>query len=517
MAEKEDQHKENREFDSPPTWEADEKKKKTLTATVVTAKQEKMTIIEAPNDASNGQVVRMAVALSAITTTPVKVLKIRALEKTPGMTPGLVAIVKWLANNTSAELEGNKLGSETLSFVPKHTIPPKLINKEIKLNTGSMTASSVIFLETVLPVLLFVGGGSPSVNAKIKQQPVEVSIDGASNCLEAPSYEYLDQIYLPALEKFFGIQIISQLTRRGWSQMTPDPKTVQKGKIRVKFMPLEVGTTLQPRDNVKLCDDDEHELLNLMSSSTLAVTSGNVLPNSSNCNGNQDSDTSDSSDSGNGATSLTYGTRFPDTTIERLTATIVTAAIFHRPLMDALREDIENRFPGAELTLTCEESGHIDRFYVLLVARSRHCQWARDVLSSKRLKEMHVASLAKETSSQVVKELESEVNGSLRGDCPIDVHLQDQLVIFQALAEGKTCFPRNRRDQSAEAALRNLHPDFPLKEDDLTTLGFKDSLSNDSEHAHRARYVAKMMLPDAKFYNGGKVCVGAALQAGGKK
>lgn len=43
-----------------------------------------MVIIDAPGDANNGQAVRMAVALSTITMTPVRILKIRALEKTPG-------------------------------------------------------------------------------------------------------------------------------------------------------------------------------------------------------------------------------------------------------------------------------------------------------------------------------------------------------------------------------------------------------------------------------------------------
>ncbi|KAF3768551.1 EPT/RTPC-like protein [Cryphonectria parasitica EP155] len=428
-------------------------------------------LVSAADDENNGQTVRILITLSAMTTTPVKIVDIRSMKKNPGMTPALVAIVKWFAGVTEAEVEGNKSGNEILTFRPKCLPSTKLFKKELKINSGSMTASSVIFFQTVLPLLLFVGGKAKTT------MPIELSIDGATNCLDAPSYEYLDQVFLPALEKYFGIKVTSKMVRRGWAQMTPDPKTVQKGKVTFKFHPLEWGSTLKPCQGVQLCDEDEDKL--------------------------------------GGCPDVGYRPKFLNTTIGNVAVTMITPVGFHEPLKDALIEDIENRFPGAELSFKCEDSGHSDRFYVLVVAKSEYCQWARDITTCKRLKDAHIGSMSKEVSSQLAKDLEDEVGGE-HGDCPVDSFLQDQLVIFQALADGRTCFPRNRKDESTESALKNLHPDFPLNEDLVKKLPIKTGASNDSMHTHLARYAAKLMLPKANFYNDGKVCIGAAVQVATK-
>lgn len=393
-----------------------------------------------------------------------------------GMTATLVAIVKWLAEATQAEVDGNHLQSETLTFRPKRRPQPRLIRKEIKINPGSMTASSVLYFQAILPLLLFVGGNPKS------EKPIELRIDGATNCLEAPSYEYLDQIFLPALEKYFGIPVGRKMERRGWGQMTPDPRTVQKGTIRFKLMPLEWGTTLHSCEGVKLCDEDEED--------------PKVQP---------------------GDTGLSYGARSLDNSIQKVVATIVTPSNLHDPLQQALVEDVENRFPGAEVEFTAEDSGHCDRVYVLLVAHAEYCRWGRDLIMARRLKDANTDSLAKEISSKLSKDLEDEVNGEVGGECPVDTFLQDQLVIFQCLAEGRSCFPRQRKDQTTEFALRNLHPDFPLKEDVTMKLPIKNTGSNDTKHTHLARYAAAMMLPEAKWYNEGKVCVGAGVRAGDGK
>lgn len=335
---------------------------------------------------------------------------------------------------------------------------PKLIKKEIKINPGSMTASSVLFFQAILPLLLFIGGDPKTM------KPVELRIDGATNCLEAPSYEYLAQVFLPALQKYFGIRVVHKLERRGWGQMSPDPRTIQKGTIRFKFMPLEWGTSLKPVEGVKLCDEDE---------------------------------------------SL-------DNMIVKVVATIITPSGLHKPLQKALAEDIENRFPGARFEFTTEDSGHVDRVYVLLVAYAEYCRWGRDHIMAERLKDKNTDSLAKKISSEVSKALEDEVNGERGGECPIDSFLQDQLVIYQCLAEGRSCFPRADKNQNIEAALENLRYDIPLGEDNVEKLTHVPD-SNDSKHTHRARHTAALMLaPGTKWSTDGKVCEGAGLRADGE-
>lgn len=392
------------------------------------------------------------------------------------MTTPLIAIVKWLAEATGAETEGNVLLSDTLTFRPKRRASSKLIRKEIKINPGSMNASSVLYFQTILPLLLYIGGDPKG------EKPIELRIDGATNCPEAPSYEYLDQVFLPALEKYFGIVVARKMERRGWSQITPDPRTVQKGTIRFKLMPLEWATTMKLQEEAKLCDEEEEDLKALQ-----------------------------------GDIDVSYGTRSLDNYIQRVVATVVTPSEMHEPLKDALVEDIENRFPDAEIEFRTEDSGHCDRVYVLLVAHAEYCRWGRDLIMAKRLKGANVDSLAKEISSKLSKVLEDEVNGEVGGECPIDTFLQDQLVIYQCLAEGRSCFPRQRKDQTTEFALKNLHTAFPLKRDATIKLPVKNPGSNDSKHTHLARYAASMMLPMVKWYNEGKVCMGAGIKTGDGK
>lgn len=388
------------------------------------------------------------------------------------MNPGLIATVKWIGEVTRAEIKGNEPQSDKLIFLPKQRASYKLINKEINISSGSMTASSVLLFQGILPVLLYIGGNPKG------SKPIELRLDGATNCLDAPSYEYLDQVFLPALEDYFGIKVGRKMERRGWAPMTSDTRTVQKGTIRFKFMPLEWNTTLKPRQDAKLCDVDQEDL--------------------SAANG----------DGQNG-----YGSRSIDNNIIKVVATIITPEAMHEPLKEALEEDIEYRFPDADVAFTVEDSHHTDRVYILLVAHAEHCRWGRDIIKAERLKDANVVSLAKDISSKLAADLEKEVGGEVGGDCPIDSFLQDQLVVFQCLAEGRTCFPRQMKNELTEAALQNLHPAFPLSDDSLWKLRIKKDESNDSQHTHSARYAGAMMLPTAKWCNEGKVCLGAAIKA----
>lgn len=72
-------------------------------------------------------------------------------------------------------------------------------------------------------------------------------------------------------------------------------------------------------------------------------------------------------------------------------------------------------------------------------------------------------------------------------ECPVDKYLQDQLVIYQCLAEGRTCFD---------------------------SAGLKGGMaSHDSKQTRNAREIACAMLPGAK-YSEGNVCVGAGVVVG---
>lgn len=368
------------------------------------------------------------------------------------MTPSLVELVKWFVEKTEAQVEGNELGSLNLEFRPKHRGNHKLINKPIKVSSGSMTASAILTFQAVFPLLLMIGGNPKG------DKLFDVHIDGATNCPEAPSFEYLDQVFLPAIQSYFGIEVICKLVRRGWGQLTPG--TVRKGEIRLRFRPLEGGSTIKLRNDAKLCEPDFESL---------------------------------------------------DTCIDKIVVNIITPVAMHELLKDALIDDIDNRFHGAEVVLkTVEDSGHCDRVYILLVAHSEYCRWARDVINSESLKGRDLESLAKELSSKLCEDLEDEVNAEVVGESPVDQFLQDQLVIYQALAEGRTCFPRQSKGQTPESSLKHLDPNCRLLDDKKA---FRET-TNDSQHTLSARKVASKILSKTKFCNDGKICLGAGVEVG---
>lgn len=368
------------------------------------------------------------------------------------MTASLVELVKWFVDKTDAQVEGNEVGSLNLEFRPKYRGNHKLINKAIKASSGSMTASAVLTFQAVFPLLLMIGGNPKG------DKLFEIHIDGATNCPDAPSFEYLDQVFLPAIQAYFGIEVICKLVRRGWGQSTPG--TVRKGEIRLRFRPLEAGSSIKLRNDARLCEPDFESL---------------------------------------------------DTCINKIVANIITPVAMHDLLKDALIDDIDNRFHGSEVVFkTVEDSGHCDRVYILLVAQSEYCRWASDVINSESLKDRDLESLAKELSSKLCKDLEDEVNAEVGGESPVDQFLQDQLVIYQALAEGKTCFPRQSKDQTPESNLKHLYPTCRIVEDKNVS----QETTNDSQHTLAARNVVSKILPKAKFYNDGKICIGARVEVG---
>ena len=67
-----------------------------------------------------GQVLRTAIALSAITESALKVTNIRAGRESPGLKAQHLAAVKAVAQICGAELEGAEVGSTELRFRPEH-------------------------------------------------------------------------------------------------------------------------------------------------------------------------------------------------------------------------------------------------------------------------------------------------------------------------------------------------------------------------------------------------------------
>ena len=66
-----------------------------------------------------GQIIRTAITLSCITKRPIIIENIRKNRKIPGLRPQHLTAIKILQKICDADVEGAKIGSTSLKFVPE--------------------------------------------------------------------------------------------------------------------------------------------------------------------------------------------------------------------------------------------------------------------------------------------------------------------------------------------------------------------------------------------------------------
>lgn len=144
-----------------------------------------------------GQILRTALALSAITARPVTIYNIRAKRKNPGLRPQHLKGGQLLAKITGARTTGFETGSRKITFAPTTIKPDKY-----SLDVASAGAISLV-LQTVIPPLVFARGSS------------HLTLIGGTHVNWAPPFHYLTEVLFPTLKKM-GIEIRATLKRWGW-------------------------------------------------------------------------------------------------------------------------------------------------------------------------------------------------------------------------------------------------------------------------------------------------------------
>ena len=327
-----------------------------------------------------------------------------------------VSSLQYLAEATGAEVTGCSVGSSSFEFNPKLS-PANLINRKVRIKAES-AASILLVFQSIFPFLLFAGDDSGS--------PITITIQGGTNVSFSLSFEYLDQVLLPALERF-GVRVERKLEFRGWSHGSR-----QLGSVRFQFVPIPVGQALQ----------------------------------------------------------------VPEWPAERGTITeIAVSIVVPKPIINTLKKCllsmINSAFPGVESYFqVVEDSRHDARLYTLLVAHtSTGLQFGRDWLYDRRTKGKTPEELSTEISQKVVDDLHLELEkGGL-----VDEYLQDQLVIFQALAKGSSSMPGTSAALSSDR-IRVDRTDEPF--------------GNGSTHTTTARWVTSELLPRARWIDEGRICDG---------
>lgn len=445
-----------------------------------------------------------------------------------------MAAIDWLAAATHATVIGVHTGSTTFTFKPKHVLLPHDTSpgNPIELRAATPAASTSLMLQAVLPYLLFARPRTPpstKTKATAPATPVSIDLYGGTHVSWAPTFDYLDQVLFPTLELWFGVRVERELVQAGWGT---GPAHSEAGFVRLVVHP-PTAATLIPR------------------LPSLFVGKNDSLP-----------------------------------VITAIDATVLAPPDLLDPLAGALAREVAHCAvlspDPTELTVDLqfqrlEASGHDSRVYVLLVARTDDGdvggvrRWGRDYLGTETIKRRAggviggktkrkkggkdrkgaptTAETGLSTSSgfsmlcdriarRVVLDLAEEVT---QGGCG-DTYLQDQLVVFQALAAGQTSFWRGRgtddtanegnemgeKKTSSVVELQAAVEQLTLQEGEEDTQGEMQDETKDenkpddmmapfgqgSLHASTARWVTAQVLPNVRWSANGTVCEGVGWMGG---
>jgi len=162
-----------------------------------------------------GQLLRTAVALSAVTKKPCRVFNIRAGRPKPGLMPQHLLGIQALAQLCNGKLEGDFLGSEEIKFYPGTAYRDRL---SVNIPTaGSIT----LVLQALIPPALF----SP--------ESVKINFNGgATDTFFSPTIDHFRYVFLKILEKM-GAEVEINILRRGYY-----PEGM--AKVEVKVLPSKL-------------------------------------------------------------------------------------------------------------------------------------------------------------------------------------------------------------------------------------------------------------------------------------
>jgi RNA 3'-terminal phosphate cyclase (ATP) len=153
--------------------------------------------IDGSHNEGGGQILRTALTLSLATLAPFRIEKIRAGRKQPGLLRQHLAAVRAAAQVGCAEVRGDTINSQELTFAPQAIVPG---DYQFSVGTAGSTA---LVLQTVLPVLT------------LASQPSALTLEGGTHNPAAPPYDFLEKAFVPLLERI-GARVHTELIAAGF-------------------------------------------------------------------------------------------------------------------------------------------------------------------------------------------------------------------------------------------------------------------------------------------------------------
>lgn len=160
-----------------------------------------------------GQILRTALSLSLVTGRPFRLLRVRAGRQKPGLMRQHLAAVRAAAEIGQAEVTGDAVGSQELTFRPASVVPGTY-----RFAVGT-AGSATLVVQTILPALWCAAA------------PSEVFVEGGTHNPWAPAFDFLAHAYFPLVNRM-GPQIEGELQRWGFYP-------AGGGQLRISVVPSE--------------------------------------------------------------------------------------------------------------------------------------------------------------------------------------------------------------------------------------------------------------------------------------
>lgn len=156
-----------------------------------------MITVDGSHGEGGGQIIRTSLTLSAITGKQVEIINVRAKRSPPGLKMQHLASAKAVRSVCRGTLEGAEAGSQRLAFTPG-----KIVGGKYDIDIG--TAGSVTLVaQTLIPILLQA------------EKESSLTITGGTHVLKSPGYDYLENVFVPAI-RLMGADVECELLRCGY-------------------------------------------------------------------------------------------------------------------------------------------------------------------------------------------------------------------------------------------------------------------------------------------------------------
>jgi len=173
-----------------------------------------------------GQVLRNGIAYAALLSKPILIRKIRAGRSSPGLRKQHMTGISMVSSICHGRLMNDFLHSTELAFIPGVPPKPEEGAEEYKFAADAITAGSIcLVLQAALPCLIFLPSASTC------------ELRGGTNAEKAPTIDYAAEVLLPTLKKHLGLDLSIDITRRGYFPRGG-------GEVIVKAQPVAPTATL---------------------------------------------------------------------------------------------------------------------------------------------------------------------------------------------------------------------------------------------------------------------------------